>query len=523
MTHPSGEPVYADAVLNGWLTSMGLGVEYVRAEGNTVYYLDDEGREVPVLDHACGFGSLIFGHNHPEIIAHAKAALDAGTVVHAQLSRQPRANQISRILNDIMRRETGRDDRYNAIFANSGAEANEICMKHAELERQERITALFAEIDAELDTAREALTTGTATLDTASLPLVGGGAGDVDGVIADIHRHNDERRAERPLFLTLDGSFHGKLVGSIQLTQNEPWRTPFTALSSPARFLPADEPELIGKIVEDERRSVLTLSLDKDTVRVVERDFPVVAAIFVEPVRGGSGMKTVTPELAEELHRLRDTLGCPLVVDEVQTGIGRTGAFFGSALLGIRGDYYTLAKAIGGGIVKNSVALIRQDRFLPAMEVIHSSTFAKDGLSASIALKVLEMVEADGGRVYQRVRERGQRLEAMLESVRADHSDVVSAVWGTGLMLALELRDQSNATSQAIREKAAHGFLGYVLAGFLLREHHIRVLPAGPRSGFLRFSPSLYITDEEIDRTETALRSLFTALRDQDGDRLVLS
>lgn len=512
MSVPASKTVFADALLNQWLSGMGLDVEYVRAEGNTLYYLDSADQEVAVVDHLCGFGALIFGHNHPEIVAHAKAVLDARKPVHAQLSKQSHAHEIGAVLNAIVSRETGSDARYSVLYANSGAEAIEICMKHAELERQARIAALTEEISANIGRVRAAVRAGTAD-----------NGAKFDELIADVDRKNSAVLGKGPVYLTLEHAFHGKLVGSIQLTQNEQWRTPFTALASPARFLPVDQPDVLAKVVEDEREVLLDVVLEGRRVQVVEREFPVVAAFFVEPIRGGAGMKPVSEEYARQIERVCKSLGCPLVVDEVQSGFGRTGAFFASSQIGLQGDYYTLAKSIGGGIAKNAAVLIRQSRFRPEIEVIHSSTFAKDGFSGAIAAKVLEMLEADDGKAYRMAAERGQALRTMLTSVAKDFPEVVADVCGRGLMLAMDLHDQSGSASDVIAEHAKGGVLGYLLSGYLLREHRIRVLPAGPVWNSLRFEPSIYLTDAEIEQTERGLRALLALLREQDGRPLALT
>ncbi|MEU0518326.1 aminotransferase class III-fold pyridoxal phosphate-dependent enzyme [Streptosporangium sp. NPDC006007] len=522
MAVPADERVYADYVLNGWLVGVGLGVEYTRAVGNTLY-VTENGTEVPIVDHVCGFGSLIFGHNNQEIIDHAKACLDRQIPVFAQLSVQSHAGEIAATLNAILRRETG-DDRqaYSAIFANTGAEAVEICMKHAELERQDRIAKLAGEIEANIGKARAAVRAGLVTRIEHTGPA-DGPAGDVsefDSLVAEVERHNGEVAVARPVFLALANAFHGKLVASIQLTQNPQWRMPFTALASAVRFVDVERPETIRPAVDELRKSLLDIAVVDDAVRVVARDFPVVGAFFVEPVQGANGMRPLAGPVAREIRAVCDALGCPLVVDEIHSGMGRTGAFLASSHIGLRGDYYTLAKSIGGGIAKNSVVLLRQDRFHPEFEVIHSSTFAKDGFSAAIALKVLAMLEADGGRAYRAAAERGARLRAMLDAVAADFPGVVTAVNGLGLMLAMEFADQSAALSDAIAEKARSGVLGYVIAGYVLREHRVRVLPVGPTGNSVRFEPSIHLTDEEITQTETALRDVCAILRDQDGDRL---
>ncbi|ONI78035.1 aspartate aminotransferase family protein [Actinosynnema sp. ALI-1.44] len=523
MSRPVDKRVFADKVLNDWLSSVGLGIEYTRADGNTLYFVDENGDEVPVLDHVCGFGSLILGHNNREIVEHAKSVLDRQVPVYVQLSRQSHADDVAAELNAILRREIpDGDQHYSAIYANSGAEAVEICLKHAELERQARIAALADEVGTHIEQAREAFRAGNVTV--ADTPYVrverNGGADEFESLVAEVERRNAELMAREPVHLALENAFHGKLVASIQLTQNPHWRTPFTALASSTRFVRADQPEAMKTAIEDVRESMLDVLVDDGVVTVAERDFPVIGAFFVEPVQGANGMRVLTEEAAREIRAVCDAVGCPLVVDEIHSGMGRTGAFFASKHMGLRGDYYTLSKSLGGGIAKNSVVLFRQDRFRPEFEVIHSSTYAKDGYSGAIAKKVLRMLEADNGKAYAVAAELGGKLKAVLESVRAEFPEVVDAVNGIGLMLALEFKDQTNASSELISEKARSGMLGYVIAGYILREHRIRVLPLGPSGNSVRFEPSIFLTDADIARTGAALRDACTILRDQAGHRL---
>ncbi|WP_445398930.1 aspartate aminotransferase family protein [Streptomyces sp. LE64] len=525
MSRPLDEQVFADRVLNDWLDGMGLGIEYTRAEGNTLYFTDGDGQEVAVLDHVCGFGALIFGHHDPEIVEHAKSVLDRQIPVFAQLSRQSHAQDLAAMLNAILRREvpdTG--PGYAAIFANSGAEAIEICMKHAELERQARVAKLVQEVDAHIEAARQALREGRATVgeDPQVRPEQSGdGLDPGEALIAEVERRNAALLARGPVYLALEHAFHGKLVASVQLTRNPVWRVPFASLGPSTVFLPPDRPEAMKAAVEGVRESLWDVVLDDGVVNAVARDYPVIGAFFVEPVQGANGMRPLTEASARAIRAVCDEVGCPLVVDEIHSGMGRTGAFFASSHMGLRGDYYTLAKSLGGGIAKNSVALFHRDRFRPEFEVIHSSTFAKDGFSGALARKVLDMLEAEGGRAYARAAERGDRLREVLESVRAEFPDVVDAVEGIGLMLGLEFTDQSQASSDPIGEPARAGTLGYVIAGYVLREHRIRVLPVGPAGNSVRFEPSVHLTDEDIARTGAALRDVCAILRHQEGHRLV--
>ncbi|MFJ3586838.1 aspartate aminotransferase family protein [Streptomyces sp. NPDC090127] len=526
MSTVSTERDLAEPHLRETLGTAGLDVDYVRAEGNTLYHLDESGNEIPVTDFAGGYGSLLLGHNNPEIVARAKEILDARAPVHAQFSRNSHASTLAARLNDIVQREAGTDEPYLAIFANSGAEAIEAAVKHAELDRVLRVQALAEEIGAHLGAVRAAVAGGEAKIGDDAWARVGlpasaaaGGAGGIEELLAAVSRHNEQRLTGPPVFLTLEGGFHGKLMGSVQLTHNPAYRTPFAALGAQARFVPLGRPGAVREAIEAERATVLDLVVDGGVVRVVERDFPSVCAFLLEPIQGEGGIVEVTPELAQEIQRECAAIDCPVVVDEIQSGMGRTGAFLAASSIGLRGDYYTLAKSLGGGLAKISVMLVRQTRYRKEFELLHSSTFAKDGFSGLVAHRVLDLLEADGGRLYGVAAERGNALKSMLEGVRADFPEVVKDVRGRGLMLGMEFHDQATASAPGIAGIAQAGFLGYALSGHLLRGHRIRTFPTASAVNTLRFEPSVYLSDAEIQQLETGLRSVAAILRDQDEQR----
>ncbi|MFJ2788887.1 MULTISPECIES: aspartate aminotransferase family protein [unclassified Streptomyces] len=520
MNSVSADPQLAEPYLLGWLSSLGLDIDYVRAEGNTLYYLGASGEEIPVADFAGGYGSLILGHNHPEIAAYAQRLLASQTPVHAQFSRHPYANDVAVALNRILQRELGTRENYSAIFANTGAEAVEAAVKHAELDRGIRLAELRTRLGENLAAARAAVDAGAVVAPEAYRLVgvgvgVGAGAAGFEALAEAVVRHNAAQTGRPPVFLTLEGGFHGKLVGSVQLTHNEGYRAPFAALAAAARFIPSESPQALKAVLESERATVFDLAVEDGTVTVVERNSPVFCAFVLEPIQGEGGIRVLSEEFAQEIQRACAEVDCPVIVDEVQSGMGRSGDFLASAALGLRGDYYALAKSLGGGIAKTSVMLTRQSRYRSEFELVHSSTFAKDAFSCFISKKVLEILEADDGAAYRAVRERGAKLLGMLEAVRADFPDVVKDVRGRGLMLGLEFHDQSGSGSEAIREAAP--LLGYTVAGYLMREHRIRTFPTASAVNTLRFEPSLYLTDAEIDQLERALRGTAQLFRTHDG------
>lgn len=524
----------AEPHLAGWLSSLGLGVEYIRSQGNTLFYRDDQGAEIPVLDLVGGYGSAILGHNNPEIVAYAKSLLDQGTPIHAQFSRHPYANDLAWKINGILQREFGTDEHYSAVFANSGAEAVEVAVKHAELDRVMKVAALGEEIEANLEKARAAVRSGARVSTEGAAQLLGPEANlpdaadtdtdagtAIDRLIDAVRAANGERMTARPVFLAPEGSFHGKLVGSVQLTHNAGYRTPFTALAAQCRFVPLDQPEALEKTVAEERRTVLDLTVEEDVVRLTERDLPVICAFILEPIQGEAGIRVLDQTAVRRIQRVCATIDCPIIVDEVQSGMGRSGAFFASSHLGLQGDYYTLAKSLGGGIAKAALTLIRGSRYRTDFELVHSSTFAKDSFSTLIAGRTVDLLEADDGRAYRLAAERGDQLLAMLGRLKEEFGDVVKDVRGKGLMVGLEFHDQSDSTSEIIREQAQAGLLGYLFAGYLLRVHAIRIFPTASATNTLRLEPSVYLTDDEIARADQGLRDLIAVLRKQDGETLL--
>ncbi|MFC7898441.1 aspartate aminotransferase family protein [Streptomyces sp. NPDC057381] len=519
-------PDLAESHLLGWLSTVGLDAHYVRAEGDHLFRLDEQGREIPVVDFAGGYGSLMLGHNPPEIVALAQEMLAAGAPVHAQFSRHPYATELAARLTAIVRRETGEDETYNAVFANSGAEAVEIAVKHAELDRALRVTELQTEIAGHLETVRAAVAEGTAavpeeTARAAGLDTRGGGAVAIDGLVAHIKEVNAARAGREPLLFALAGGFHGKLMGSVQLTHNAAYRTPFAALGTPARFVTRDEIPALPKIFEEERVDLLDLALTGDEVTVVRRRLPLLCAFVLEPVQGEGGIQPLDADSAARIQAACAEADVPIVVDEVQSGMGRTGTFLAGTGIGLRGDYYALAKSLGGGIAKTAVMLARSSRYRPQFELVHSSTFAKDYFSTTIALKVLDLLEADDGEAYRKAAERGAHLLDMLRSVQRDFPDVVRDVRGRGLMAGLEFHDQSGSQVEGLRQHAQGATLGYALAGKLLRGHRVRTFPTASSPNTLRFEPSIHIGDEEVAQLEAGLREICALLRAQDGPGLL--
>lgn len=150
--------------------------------------------------------------------------------------------------------------------------------------------------------------------------------------------------------------------------------------------------------------------------------------------------------------------------------------------------------------------------------MIHTSTFAEDDFSCGIALKALELLETDN--ILARCSRAGTKLLARLKTLQAQFPEQIKEVRGQGLMIGVELVNQSDSCSNIIKMLSQHKYLGWTAAGYLLNVHGIRITPTLSRSTTLRIQPSAYIEDSEIDRLIYALTLFCQAILYTDAGHL---
>lgn len=260
----------------------------------------------------------------------------------------------------------------------------------------------------------------------------------------------------------VDG-FHGRTMGSLALTGQPDKRKPFEPLPAGVEFYPYGDLDYLTTLVE---------SNPTDT-----------AAIFLEPVQGETGVIPAPEGFLRGVRELCDTHGILFIVDEVQTGVGRTGDFFAHQHDGVVPDVVTMAKGLGGGLPIGA-CLARgkaAELFSPGS---HGTTFGGNPVACAAANAVLTVVDED---FCADVRRKGELLASRLRELPA-----VKEVRGRGLMLGVVLHE--GVAKQAVTAGLGHGL----------------ILNA-PADDVIRLTPPLVITDAEID---TAVNSLTALLSD---------
>jgi acetylornithine aminotransferase len=268
------------------------------------------------------------------------------------------------------------------------------------------------------------------------------------------------RRTGRPSVVSTHGGFHGRTMGALALTGQPAKRAPFEPLPEGVAFVPYGDLES------------LTSAVGRHT-----------AAVVLEPVQGEAGVVVPPAGYLAAAREVTSRYGALLVLDEVQTGVGRTGAWFAHQHDGVAPDVMTLAKGLGGGLPIGACLAFgaAADLLEPGQ---HGSTFGGNPVSCAAALAVLDTIEAEG--LLARVTVVGDRLRT---GVLALQHPLVAGVRGVGLMIAVELTESAAAAVEAASREA--GFLVNAVAPDTIRLVPPLVLTDAQVAAFLDALPGV--------------------------------
>lgn len=268
------------------------------------------------------------------------------------------------------------------------------------------------------------------------------------------------RRTGRPQIIAAENAFHGRTMGALALTGQPAKRAPFEPMTPGVSHVP------YGDV------AALDAAVGADT-----------AAVFLEPIMGEAGAVTPPPGYLVAARDITAARGALLVLDEVQTGIGRTGAWFACQAAGVIPDVITLAKGLGGGLpIGACIGLGAAASLLEPGQ--HGTTFGGNPVCAAAALAVLDTIAADG--LLEHVTLVGKTLAAGVEELG---HPLVRGVDGAGLLLGVLL---SRPVSGAVAARARD-------AGFLVNN---------PVPDRVRLAPPLIVTQAQAQEFLTALPSI---------------
>jgi acetylornithine/N-succinyldiaminopimelate aminotransferase len=259
--------------------------------------------------------------------------------------------------------------------------------------------------------------------------------------------------AKRFKIITAEGGFHGRTYAALTATAQPKYHAGFEPMVPGFAYVPYDDLDAVARAIDDQT-----------------------AAVMVEPIQGEGGINIPSADYLPGLRALCDERGVLLILDEVQTGMGRTGEWFAYQHTGIAPDILTCAKALAGGVAAGVMIASREvaQSLKPGM---HASTFGGNPLACRAGLATVETIEQDG--LLERGKAIGERFRGHFEAIRGERPELVRDIRVLGVMIGLDLTvDAAGVVSACLERK---------LLVNATHEHVVRLLPA------------LTISDEQID------------------------
>ncbi|MDR7081572.1 acetylornithine aminotransferase [Arthrobacter ginsengisoli] len=284
-----------------------------------------------------------------------------------------------------------------------------------------------------------------------------------DGAAGSTGRENTAKPRTR--IIALEGAFHGRTMGALALTAKEAYRAPFAPLPGGVEHVPFGDIDALRSAVDE-----------------------TVAAVFLEPIQGEAGVLPLPDGYLKAAREATSAAGALLILDEVQTGIGRTGKWLASEDAGIVPDAVTLAKGLGGGFPIGALVTFGPDTSALLTAGQHGTTFGGNPVATAAALATLHVLENQ--RILDHVRTVGEHLRSGLATING-----ITAVRGEGLLIGFDLdADIAPAVVTAGLE-----------AGFIVNS-------PGPHT--IRLAPPLILSTEQADRFLAALPALLQTAKD---------
>jgi ornithine--oxo-acid transaminase len=287
------------------------------------------------------------------------------------------------------------------------------------------------------------------------------------------------------------GAFHGLTCGALSLMGDDFWRGKFGPMLSDTQAIPFND--------------LAALERELSTKKY--------AAFFVEPIQSEAGMRLPDPGYLKSAQALCAKYGTLFVLDEVQTGLYRTGRFLAAHHYGAEPDIVILAKALSGGLIPSSVVLM-SDRVYNAVydslkrSIVHTSTFSENSMSMRAGLATLDVLEQEN--LGERALVMGELLRERLRNALAGY-EMVREIRGMGMMSGIEFQAPKNFRLRAPFEAFRHihsGMFGQIIVMRLYNDHRILTQICGNNFMVLKVAPPLMATETQVDKFVAAARDV---------------
>ncbi len=293
-----------------------------------------------------------------------------------------------------------------------------------------------------------------------------------------------------------DNSFHGKTFGALSVTGREKYRKPFEPLLPACHAIPFGDTDALGKVMRDLNP----------------------AAFIVEPVQGEGGIITPPQGYLKEVQRICKKYGALLIVDEIQTGLGRTGKMFACEHYEVEPDILCLAKSLGGGVMPIGAFVTRDALWRKAYggidkATLHTSTFGGNSRAAAAGLATIEVIYQE--KLVEKAEENGRFFMKKLNRLKEKYP-LIKDVRGQGLMIGLEFNEVKglgDKLSLGITSKVSKEYMGSLVAGELMNNYKIITAYTLNNPNVIRLEPPLTVSREEIEAVCNALEEILSKHR----------
>jgi acetylornithine/succinyldiaminopimelate/putrescine aminotransferase/predicted amino acid dehydrogenase len=308
----------------------------------------------------------------------------------------------------------------------------------------------------------------------------------------------------RPGILSTHNSFHGKTLGALSATGNPDYGQAFGAPVTDFRRIPFGDAEALRRELDGQPGYY--------------------AAFLVEPIQGEGGVVVPPPGYLKAVREICTKAGVLLIVDEIQTGLGRTGAMFCCQAEGVEPDVMTLAKALGGGLIPIGAVLASEAAYSETFALKHSSTFAGNALGCRAGLAALRLLTRDDGALVRRVARYGARLRKRLRELQARYPQLVAEVRGRGFLLGLRFHVDRPLWPESLLGVAAdQEFFTPLFASYMLNVEGVRVAPTLNGKAVIRIEPALTTTWRQCERLLQAVERTLAAFATGDTGCVIAS